>query len=134
MAKVGINGFGRIGHLLLRAMIERQPTKIIPCAINDPGLKSPKYAAYIFKHDSIHGKFYGKVCSDDKHLLVNEHKIAVYNEADSNKVGTCIKRMFNWFWKQELDYDSDKLSYGFIWVYDLKLQCPTFNNQIKVVV
>nr|UVJ69102.1 GAPDH1 [Pagiophloeus tsushimanus] len=86
MAKVGINGFGRTGKLLLKAIFERQPTKIIPCAINDPAVTSPQHGAYVFKHDSVHGRFYGEVCFDDKHLIVNGTKIAVFKEADSKKI------------------------------------------------
>lgn len=86
MARVGVNGFGRMGKLLVRTMVERHPTKMVPGVVNDPAITSPKQAAYILKHDSVHGKFYGDVCFDDKHLIVNGNKVVVHKETDINKV------------------------------------------------
>ena len=57
--KVAINGFGRIGRLVLRAMIESGRTDIEPIAINDLG--SPDANAHLFRYDSVHGRFPGKV-------------------------------------------------------------------------
>lgn len=86
MARVGVNGFGRMGKLLVRTMVERHPTKMVPGVVNDPAINSTKQAAYILKHDSVHGKFYGDVCFDDKHLIVNGNKVVVHKESDINKV------------------------------------------------
>ncbi|KAF7284718.1 hypothetical protein GWI33_021727 [Rhynchophorus ferrugineus] len=86
MAKVGINGFGKIGRSLLRAMIERYPNKIIPVGINSPGDDPTKYLAYLFKYDSSHGRFYGEVCHDDKHVIINKLKIPVFRETDIKKI------------------------------------------------
>ncbi|XP_050301963.1 uncharacterized protein LOC126740102 isoform X2 [Anthonomus grandis grandis] len=86
MTKVGINGFGRTGKSLLKAILERQPIKMKPMAINDPALQSPKHAAYILKYDSVYDRFYGKVCYDEKHLIVNDEKILIFAEADSKKI------------------------------------------------
>lgn len=79
MPKVGINGFGRIGRLVLRAAIASKKIEII--AVNDPFL-STDYMAYLFKYDSTHGRFNGVVESDEKHLIVNGHKITVFGERD----------------------------------------------------
>ena len=56
-AKLGINGFGRIGRLVLRAAIESD-RDITVVAVNDPFL-TIDYAAYQFQHDSVHGSFSG---------------------------------------------------------------------------
>ncbi|MGH7212786.1 MAG: type I glyceraldehyde-3-phosphate dehydrogenase [Acetobacteraceae bacterium] len=57
--KVAINGFGRIGRLVLRAMIESGRDDLTPIAINDLG--SPEANAHLFKYDSVHGRFPGDV-------------------------------------------------------------------------
>ncbi|KAJ8916662.1 hypothetical protein NQ315_000307 [Exocentrus adspersus] len=82
MAKIGINGFGRIGRVFLRAAIEKKAEVV---AINTPHA-DPKYLAYVFKHDSTHGRFDGDVCADDKHLIVCNKKISVFGETDGKKV------------------------------------------------
>ncbi|CAH1118728.1 unnamed protein product [Phaedon cochleariae] len=82
MTHIGINGFGRIGRIFLRAALEHDAEVL---AINDPS-GTPKYLAYLFKHDSTHGRFGGKVCNDEKHLIVGEKKIRVFHETDPKKV------------------------------------------------
>ncbi|HJS85785.1 MAG TPA: type I glyceraldehyde-3-phosphate dehydrogenase [Acetobacteraceae bacterium] len=57
--KVAINGFGRIGRLVLRAMVESGRDDLVPVAINDLG--SPEANAHLFKYDSVHGRFPGDV-------------------------------------------------------------------------
>ena len=57
--KVAINGFGRIGRLVLRALIESGRDDVVPVAINDLG--SPEANAHLFKYDSVHGRFPGQV-------------------------------------------------------------------------
>ncbi|MCV5232638.1 glyceraldehyde 3-phosphate dehydrogenase N-terminal domain-containing protein, partial [Escherichia coli] len=57
--KVAINGFGRIGRLVLRAMIESGRDDVECVAINDLG--SPEANAHLFKYDSVHGRFPGEV-------------------------------------------------------------------------
>ncbi len=57
--KVAINGFGRIGRLVLRAMVESGRDDLVPVAINDLG--SPEANAHLFKYDSVHGRFPGEV-------------------------------------------------------------------------
>merc|ERR1712096_473638 len=76
--KIGINGFGRIGRLVLRAAVEKGATVV---AINDPFIPLD-YMVYMFKYDSTHGKFKGEVKEDGKFLYVNGNKITVFNERD----------------------------------------------------
>ena len=79
MVRVAINGFGRIGRLVLRVALTRKNIEVV--AINDPFIAND-YAAYMFKFDSTHGRYPGEVSHDDKNLIVNGHKIAVYQERD----------------------------------------------------
>merc|ERR1712095_256138 len=76
--KIGINGFGRIGRLVLRAAVEKGATVV---AINDPFIPLD-YMVYMFKYDSTHGQFKGEVKEDGKFLYVNSMKITVFNERD----------------------------------------------------
>merc|ERR1712054_444508 len=76
--KIGINGFGRIGRLVLRAAVEKGATVV---AVNDPFIPLD-YMVYMFKYDSTHGKFKGEVKEDGKFLYVNGNKITVFNERD----------------------------------------------------
>jgi len=78
VGKIGINGFGRIGRLVLRAAIDKGATVV---AINDPFIPLD-YMVYMFKYDSTHGKFKGEVSEDGKFLYVNGNKITVFNERD----------------------------------------------------
>merc|ERR1712123_567183 len=76
--KIGINGFGRIGRLVLRAAVEKGATVV---AVNDPFI-TLDYMVYMFKYDSTHGRFKGEVKEDGKFLYVNGNKITVFNERD----------------------------------------------------
>merc|ERR1712033_139925 len=76
--KIGINGFGRIGRLVLRAAILKGATVV---AVNDPFIPLD-YMVYMFKYDSTHGQFKGEVKEDGKFLYVNGNKISVFNERD----------------------------------------------------
>lgn len=78
--KVGINGFGRIGRLVMRASLVGT-SKVEIVAINDPFL-SPDYAAYMLKYDTVHGKFDAEITYDDTHLIVNGKKIAFFAEKE----------------------------------------------------
>jgi len=80
--KIGINGFGRIGRLVLRAAVEKGATVV---AINDPFIPLD-YMVYMFKYDSTHGKFKGEVKEDGKFLVVNGMKITVFNERDPTAI------------------------------------------------
>ncbi|KAJ3097586.1 glycerol-3-phosphate dehydrogenase [Phlyctochytrium bullatum] len=78
--KVGINGFGRIGRLVLRAALEKAD-KVQVVAVNDPFIDL-EYMVYLFKYDSTHGKYKGTVEQKDGKFIVNGHAITVYNERD----------------------------------------------------
>jgi glyceraldehyde 3-phosphate dehydrogenase len=79
MAKYAINGFGRIGRMVLRALVEKgELEKIV--AVND--LTDNKTLAHLFKYDSTQGIFDGEVSYDDDHLTVNGHKIHASAERD----------------------------------------------------
>jgi len=82
MAKVGINGFGRIGRLVLRAAIDKGVAVV---AINDPFIPLD-YMVYMFKYDSTHGKFKGEISADGDKLVINGQKISVYGERDPNAI------------------------------------------------
>ena len=69
--KVGINGFGRIGRLVLRAMIESGRTDVECIAINDLG--SVEANAHLFKFDSVHGRFDGEVKVDGQTITIHRH-------------------------------------------------------------
>jgi len=78
-----VNGFGRIGRLVVRAAILKKPQVEI-VAVNDPFLTA-EYMAYQFKYDSTHGKFQGEVKHDKQHLIINGQKIRVFQEKTLNK-------------------------------------------------
>ncbi len=80
--KIGINGFGRIGRLVLKAALQN---KMLVVGIND--ITSAKTLAHLLKYDSIHGRFDGEVGSDDKNIIVNGNKIPVSAEFDPAKLG-----------------------------------------------
>lgn len=79
-AKLGINGFGRIGRMVLRASLEK-PRGVEVVAVNDPFL-DPAYMVYQFKYDSTHGPYPGTVTHDKDHLIVDGKKIRVFKEKD----------------------------------------------------
>lgn len=76
--KVAINGFGRIGRLMLRAACERDDMEVV--AIND--LQDADYMAYMLKYDSTHGRFKGDVAVEGGMLIVNGRPIRVTSERD----------------------------------------------------
>jgi glyceraldehyde 3-phosphate dehydrogenase len=78
--RVGINGFGRIGRLTLRAILENYPDDIEVVALND--LVDAKTNAHLFKYDSNYGVFAGEVSHEEKAIVINGKKIAVYAEKD----------------------------------------------------
>ena len=87
--KVAINGFGRIGRLVLRAMIESNRTDVECVAINDLG--SVEANAHMFRYDSVHGRFPGEVAVDGNKLIITANgrtyaPIVVSAERDPSKV------------------------------------------------
>lgn len=77
--RVGINGFGRIGRMTLRAIVKQFPD-IEVVGIND--LLDPNYLAYMLKYDSVHGNFPGTITVDDNAMLVNGKSIRLTAEKD----------------------------------------------------
>jgi glyceraldehyde 3-phosphate dehydrogenase len=82
--KVGINGFGRIGRLVLRAINERHPKEIEVVAVND--LFDAATNAHLFKYDSTYGKYHGTVEVQDGHLVIDGKKITVTAEKDPGAI------------------------------------------------
>jgi len=87
--KVAINGFGRIGRLVLRAIIESGRTDVVPVAINDLG--SVDANAHLFRYDSVHGRFPGTVEVDGQAITIHYNgrtygPITVTAERDPAKV------------------------------------------------
>jgi len=82
-AKVGINGFGRIGRLILRAALENPLIQIV--SINDPFIDL-EYMKYMFVYDSTHGKFEGTVETKDGKLIVNGHSMSVYGIKNPDEI------------------------------------------------
>ena len=78
MANFAINGFGRIGRNVLRAMSQKQVERVL--AIND--LTDTHTLAHLLKWDSVHGKFEGKIGYDEENIIVRGHKIRILKERD----------------------------------------------------
>jgi len=79
MVKVGINGFGRIGRIVLRNALEHGELDIV--AVNDPFIE-PKYAEYMLRYDSTHGKFKGDIKVEGNNLIIHGKTIKFYMEKD----------------------------------------------------
>ena len=80
--KVAINGFGRIGRITYRAMVNNENMELV--AVND--LTCPNTLGHLFKYDSVHGRFDGDVTWGDDHLIINDRKIIVLKEEDPGKL------------------------------------------------
>lgn len=76
--KVAINGFGRIGRLTFKALLEKDNVEVV--GIND--LTNTHTLAHLLKYDSVHGKFQGEVSAEDNALIVNGRRIAITAERD----------------------------------------------------
>jgi glyceraldehyde 3-phosphate dehydrogenase len=85
MVKIGINGFGRIGRLVSRSILERKDKNIQLVAIND--LADTKTNAHLLKYDSVHGRFNGevKVVAEDV-INVNGQDIKVFKKSDPAEI------------------------------------------------
>ena len=81
--KIGINGFGRIGRLILRVCAKRKDVEVV--AINDPFMDLD-YAKYLFTHDTIHGKFDGNCEVKDNKLYVDGLPIEFYTEKEPDLI------------------------------------------------
>lgn len=80
---VGINGFGRIGRLVLRNALQNPDVKVV--AVNDPFI-APEYAAYMFKYDSTHGRYKGTVEPASDGIIIDGKKILVFTEKDPAQI------------------------------------------------
>jgi glyceraldehyde 3-phosphate dehydrogenase len=80
--KVAINGFGRIGRLTFRRLLEKDNVEIV--AIND--LTDNATLAHLLKYDSVHGRFNGTVTSDADSITVNGHVIKAFAERDPKQL------------------------------------------------
>ncbi|QHS59562.1 type I glyceraldehyde-3-phosphate dehydrogenase [Chitinophaga agri] len=80
--KVAINGFGRIGRMTLRTLLDKKEVEVV--AIND--LTDIGLLSHLLKYDTSHGKFPGTVTHDDKYLVVNGKKILLLNERSPEKL------------------------------------------------
>ncbi len=78
MVRIAINGFGRIGRMILRAGWNEEGIEFV--AIND--LVPPADLALLLKYDSVHGRFSHSVTSDDRHLIIDGHAIPVFAEKE----------------------------------------------------
>jgi glyceraldehyde 3-phosphate dehydrogenase len=90
--KIGINGFGRIGRMVLRAAIQNFH-EIEVVGIND--LLEPDYLAYLLKFDSVHGRFQSDIAVEGHHLIVNGQRIRLTQEPDPaalrwNAIGAAV--------------------------------------------
>jgi len=82
MADIGINGFGRIGRLVLRAALAKGASVV---AINDPFIPLD-YMVYMFKYDSTHGQYKGDVKVEDGKLVIDGHAITIFNEREPSAI------------------------------------------------
>jgi len=83
MAKIGINGFGRIGRLVLRAALDKG---IEVVAINDPFI-DVNYMVYMFKHDSTHGQYKADIKAGEGKLHINGKDIKIFAEMKPENIG-----------------------------------------------
>ena len=82
--RIGINGFGRIGRQVLRAVMERHAGKVEVVAVND--LADTKTNAHLFKYDSSYGVYPGSVEAKDNSLVIDGHEVRVLSERDPAKL------------------------------------------------
>ena len=94
--KIGINGFGRIGRMALRSVIENNRKDLEVVAINNRA--NSEISSFLLKHDSIHGQLKAKINHSENTIDVNGKKINLTHEKEISKI--------NWIH----DYRSTKLS------------------------
>jgi len=83
MVKVGINGFGRIGRIVMRNALENQDIEVV--AVNDPFIDL-EYMVYMFKYDSVHGRFTGTVEAKDGKLYINGRPLSVFEKRNPDEI------------------------------------------------
>jgi glyceraldehyde 3-phosphate dehydrogenase len=84
MIRVGINGFGRIGRNVFKALVEKYNNDLEVVAIND--LTSPKTLAHLLKYDTLYGKFNGTVEATENSIIVNGREIRIFAERDPKNI------------------------------------------------
>ena len=82
-AKIGINGFGRIGRLIMRASVGREDVEVV--AVNDPFL-TPEYACYLYKYDTVHGKADSELKVAGEGLKLNNKKVAFFAKMNPEEI------------------------------------------------
>ncbi len=82
-ARIGINGFGRIGRLIMRASVGRSDVEVV--AINDPFL-TPEYACYLYKYDTIHGKAKSELKVAGNGLKLNSKPVAFFDKMNPDEI------------------------------------------------
>lgn len=81
--KIGLNGFGRIGRLIMRASAERNDVEVV--AVNDPFL-TPDYACYLYKYDTVHGKSKSELKVEGEELALNGRKVFFFAEREPENI------------------------------------------------
>jgi glyceraldehyde 3-phosphate dehydrogenase len=81
--KIGINGFGRIGRLVMRASLKHKDVEVV--GINEPFMDLP-YMVYLFKYDSTHGRFHGDVHAEGGKLVIDGHHITIADKKDPSTI------------------------------------------------
>ena len=131
MIKVAINGFGRIGRIFLRTVLENTSMQVV--AIND--VAPLETMSHLFKYDSVHGSLDNHITFENNFLRVDHRTISFFNENDPEKLP----------WK-ELNIDVVIEATGLFKTYDscykhiqagakkVVLSAPPFDNQIKTIV
>ena len=82
--KIGINGLGRIGRMIIRSIIENNRKDIEVVAINNRA--KSEVSNFLLKHDTVHGKFEAKLNYSDNSLDINGKKIAMMHETEITKI------------------------------------------------
>ena len=82
--RIGINGFGRIGRQVLRAIMERHPDKLEVVAVND--LADTRTNAHLFKYDTNYGVYPGKVEAEDEGIVIDGHSVRVLSDRDPSQL------------------------------------------------
>jgi len=82
--RIGINGFGRIGRMVLRSIIENNRKDLEVVAINNRG--NSEVSSFLLKHDTIHGKLKAKISHSEKAIEINGKKISMIHETEISKI------------------------------------------------
>jgi len=82
--KIGINGFGRIGRMVLRSIIENNRKDLEIVAINNRG--NSEVSSFLLKHDTVHGKLKAKISHSEKLIEINGKKINMIHETEISKI------------------------------------------------